>query len=95
MLAAGLKGIENDYPIPDPIDENIFEFTDKKARRMRVRTVPGSLLEAVERMERGELAREVLGDHAFEKFVEGKKAEANAYRLHVSEWELGQYLDNY
>ncbi len=95
MLAAGLNGIEGKYPVPDPIDENIFEFTDKKARRMRVKTVPGSLGEAIAKFERSSLAKEVLGEHSFEKFVEAKKSEADSYRLDVSQWELDQYLDNY
>ena len=95
MLAAGLNGIEGKYPVPDPIDENIFEFTEKKARRMRVKTVPGSLGEAINKSEKSALVKDVLGEHSFAKFLDGKKAEADSFRLAVSQWEIDQYLDNY
>lgn len=95
MLAAGLDGIEKKVAIPEPIDENIFEFTDKKAKRMRIKTVPGSLQEAIARMERGSLVRKVFGDHSFEKFIENKKVEIDEHRLYVSQWELDTYLANY
>ena len=95
MLAAGLDGIEKKITPPEPVDENIFEFTDKKAKRMRVRTLPGSLSEALDKMEKSTLAREVLGQHSFTKFLEAKKAESDAFRRSVSQWEIETYLDNY
>lgn len=95
MLAAGLNGIENKYPLTEPIDENIFEFTDKKARRMRIRTVPGSLIDAIAKMEKSALVKSVLGEHSFGKFIESKTIEADSHRLSVSQWELDRYLDNY
>ncbi len=94
MLAAGLDGLENDVKVPDPIEENIFEFTEKKARRMRVKTLPGSLQDAVAKTAKSSLVKEVLGEHAFEKYIEAKRMEADAYRLQVSQWELDTYLDH-
>lgn len=93
MLAAGLDGIEKKMSAPQPVEENIYEFTDKKAKRMRIRTLAGSLYEAVKNFERSDLAKKVLGEHAFEKYIEAKKAEIDAYRLHVSPWEHKQYLE--
>lgn len=95
MLAAGLDGIENKLEAPKSIEENIFEFTDKKASRMRVRTLPGSLQEAISKLEKSKLAKSVLGDHAFEKFIEAKKAEIDKFRLAVTDWEINEYLDHY
>ncbi len=95
MLAAGLNGIEGKYPVMEPIDENIFEFTEKKARRMRIKTVPGSLFESVAKAEKSALVKSVLGEHSFEKFIEAKKSEADSFRLYVSQWEIDQYLSNY
>ncbi len=80
---------------PDPIDENIFAFTEKKAKRMRVRNVPGSLDEAVRKMEKSDFAKGVLGEHAFEKYLEAKKQDVEGYKLQVSDWELDRYLDIY
>jgi glutamine synthetase len=36
--------------------------------------------------------RKVLGDHIFNKFIENKKIEWDAYRTHVSQYELDRYL---
>ena len=39
--------------IPEPIDEKHFWIHRQKAKRMRIKTVPGSLQEAISKMERG------------------------------------------
>ena len=93
MLAAGLDGIENKIQTPDPIEENIYEFTEKKAKRMRIRTLPGSLNSAINKFEKSNLAKEVLGEHAFEKYIEAKKAKILEYRLFVSQWEIDEYME--
>ena len=36
--------------------------------------------------------REALGDHIFDKFIENKKIEWDAYRTHVSQFEIDRYL---
>ncbi len=95
MLAAGLDGIENKTTPPDPIDENIFLFTDKKAQRMRVKTLPWSLNEAITKMSKSKFVEEVLGKHTFDKYIRAKKAEIEWYKLQVSRWEIDSYLRNY
>jgi len=92
MLAAGLKGIEKDYPLPDPVEEDIYEFTPEKRRKMKIDELPGSLFEAVSLVEKSQLVREALGDHIFNKFIENKKIEWDRYRVHVSEYEIEKYL---
>jgi glutamine synthetase len=92
MLAAGLKGIEKDYQLPDPVEEDIYEFTPEKRRKMKIDELPGSLFEAVSVCEKSQLVREALGDHIFNKFIENKKIEWDRYRVHVSEYEIEKYL---
>jgi glutamine synthetase len=92
MLAAGLKGIEKDYPLADPIEEDIYEFTPEKRRKMKIDELPGNLFEAVSLVEKSQLVREALGDHIFNKFIENKKIEWDRYRVHVSEYEIEKYL---
>jgi glutamine synthetase len=92
MLAAGLEGIKEGYELPDPVEEDIFEMTDAERRRRGIASLPGSLAEAVAETERSELVRDALGDHIFEKFVANKKIEWDAYRTHVSRYELDRYL---
>ncbi|MBN1930452.1 MAG: glutamine synthetase [Desulfobacterales bacterium] len=92
MLAAGLKGIEEKYALPDPIEEDIFEMTPEKRSSKGIDSLPGSLGDAIPIMETSDLVREALGDHIFEKFLMNKKIEWDNYRMHVSNFELEKYL---
>ena len=92
MLAAGLKGIEEKYELADPIEEDIFEMTPSQLKRKKIKSLPGSLGEAVEITAKSALVKEALGDHVFEKFVENKRIEWDQFRIHVSQWELDRYL---
>jgi glutamine synthetase len=92
MLAAGLKGIEEDYPLPDPIEEDIYEMDEAARDKAGIDSLPGSLFEAIQEVEKSELVRETLGDHIFDKFIENKKIEWDCYRTHVSQYEIAKYL---
>ena len=92
MLAAGLEGIEKEYEVPEPIEENVYEWTEEERRRRGIGTLPASLLEAIQLTEKSELVRKALGDHVFNAFIENKKIEWNHYRTQVTEYELKRYL---
>lgn len=92
MLAAGLKGIEEKYELPDPIEEDIFEMTEAERDKHGIQSLPGNLAEAIAETEKSELIRETLGDHIFDKFIENKKIEWDGYRTHVSQYEIDKYL---
>lgn len=92
MLAAGLKGIEKGYRLPEPVEEDIFEMSAAEREKLGITSLPGSLDEAIAETEKSDLVREALGDHIFEKFVANKKIEADRYRIHVSRYELEEYL---
>jgi glutamine synthetase len=92
MLAAGLKGIEDGLEPPEPIEENVYEMTEKQREARGIRTLPASLADAIALTEKSELVRKALGDHVFNAFIENKKIEWNQYRIHVSKYELDRYL---
>jgi glutamine synthetase len=92
MLAAGLRGIEQGYKLPDPIEEDIFEMSEETRKKHGIDSLPGNLLEAIQLTEQSELVRETLGDHIFQKFIENKKIEWDRYRTHISQFELDKYL---
>jgi glutamine synthetase len=92
MLAAGLKGIEENYPLPDPVEEDIYEMDASARENAGIDSLPGNLFEAIQECERSELVRETLGDHIFNKFIENKKIEWDSYRTHVSRYEIEKYL---
>ena len=45
-------------------------------------------------MEADGFIRDVLGEHAYCKYVKAKKAEWFRYRMQVTEWEVNEYLNN-
>jgi glutamine synthetase len=92
MLAAGLKGIEEGYDLPDPIEEDIYEMSEAQMKERGIKTLPGNLYAAILEIEKSSLVREALGDHVFNKFIENKKIEWDQYRTHVSQYERDKYL---
>ena len=92
MLAAGLKGMDEGYSLPEPIEEDIFEMSPVEREANGIDSLPGSLGEAIAITEQSDVVREALGDHIFEKFIANKKIEWDRYRTHVSTYEIEQYL---
>jgi glutamine synthetase len=92
MLAAGLKGIEESYPLQDPIEEDIYRFTPEKKKALNIHELPGNLYEAILEIEKSELVKEALGEHIFYKLIENKKIEWDRYQTHVSQYEIDKYL---
>lgn len=92
MLAAGMKGIEKNYKLPDPVEEDIYHMNDAARKKLGIASLPGSLFEAIDLMSKSEVVREALGDHIFEKFIENKIIEWDKFRMHVSAYEIERYL---
>jgi len=76
-VAAGLKGIENQYTLEPSNNSELL---------------PSNLEEAINVMEKSELVRQTLGEHVFEYFLRNKRAEWQDYRRQVSAYELDRYL---
>jgi glutamine synthetase len=93
MLMAGLDGIKRDMPVPDATDENLYLMDDRK--RTALGTLPASLEEALEELEKDEVIRSALGAHVYERFANAKRLEWEDYKLEVTDWELKQYLGSF
>ncbi len=92
MLAAGLKGIQDRYDLPTPVEEDIFHMTASEKASRGIDTLPDSLYSAIEAAESSDLVREALGEHVFTKFIENKKIEWDRYRTQVTGYEISRYL---
>ncbi|MCJ7605407.1 MAG: type I glutamate--ammonia ligase [Dehalococcoidales bacterium] len=92
MLAAGLEGIKNNYEVPDPVEENVYEMSAEERTRRGIGLLPGTLDEAVALAEKSDLVKEALGEHTFKAFIQNKKIECDEYRMQVTEYELNKYL---
>lgn len=92
MLAAGLKGIEDELPLMPPATTDLSSPSVAQRATANAAALPLTLGEAVEAFAASELMRDVLGEHVHGFLVESKRAEWEAYRAHVSSWELDRYL---
>ena len=92
VLAAGLAGIENEYELPEGAEDDVWSLTDRQRQALGIRPLPKSLGNAIDLMEDSQLVADTLGEHVFDFFLRNKKAEYEAYRGNVSEWELTQFL---
>jgi glutamine synthetase len=92
LLAAGLEGVEKGYECPPPVERNVYEMTPEERAELGIRTLPGSLQEAIEATENSDLVRRALGDEVFESFIENKRIEWERYRVQVHAWEIQEYL---
>lgn len=93
MLHAGLDGIKRKLRPPNPVEEDVYEFDNKKLDEMYIKTLPASLGEALDEMRKSKLVREALGDHTFENYLTAKRMEWDEYRTNVSDWEITKYLE--
>jgi glutamine synthetase len=92
MLTSGLKGIEEEYELPEPIEENIFEMSEEQRAKNNIEFLPDTLENATREMEKSELVRQTLGDHIFHHLIANKQVEWDAYKIHISQYELDKYL---
>jgi len=92
MLNAGLTGIQKNYTLQDPIEEDIFEMNEKERKERGIESLPGSLYEALLYTQQSEVVKEALGMHIFEKFIENKQIEWERYRIHVTKYEVDRYM---
>lgn len=92
MLAAGLEGIEREYPLGPATEDNVFDLGEEGRRERGIETLPGSLKEAIEAFGASDFARRALGDHVFESLLQNKRIENDAFRKHVTDFEMDRYL---
>ncbi len=92
MLAAGMAGVKNKYELPPPTEKDVFLMSDEERAKDGIKSLPGSLIEAIALTEESELMRKALGEHVFRNFITSKKVEWDRYHVNVTEWELKEYL---
>lgn len=88
MLAAGMDGIDEKFRLNHPVEDNIFNMSDRARNRMNIRMLPGSLQEAIVLGETSRFLIRALGPHIHHAYLDNKKKEWEDYRTHVSPWEL-------
>ena len=94
VIAAGIDGIENKITPPDPINENLYDFSQEQIKEMGIETLPQNLHEALIALEQDTVLKDALGD-VVDEFLKVKHMEWVEYMRHVSDWEIKSYLEFY
>ena len=89
-LAAGMRGIAEELPLPEESSAPFSELAASGVTRL-----PHDLGEAVEAFAGSELMRETLGDHIFNDPLTEKREEWAEYSQTVTDWELRHYYGGF
>jgi glutamine synthetase len=92
VLAAGMKGIAEDYELPHEAEDDVWTLTERERKSLGIAPLPSSLSEAISVAEDSELLAETLGEHVFDFFLRNKRAEWRDYRTQVSAFERDRML---
>ena len=93
MLKAGLDGIKNKTPLPEPLEETLLSH--RKARMRQIDLLPDTLGEALTALRENDLVLSALGPYISDRFTEAKQQEFDEFNQHVTRWELERYLNRY
>lgn len=93
LIKAGLEGIKNQESIANPIEENVYHYSQAQRQEHHIQTLPGTLGEALETFKESTLMLEFLGQEFFTKYYDAKKKEWDEYRTQVTDWEVKRYME--
>ena len=88
LLAAGLKGIEDELELEAPVEGDISGLSVYELQQRGMRTLPSDLGEAVALFEGSQLMKDVLGDELHGFIVANKRDEWRTYCSQVTQWEI-------
>jgi len=92
LLHAGLEGIEKGYELPEPMERNLYDLSKEELQKLGIQGLPADLGEAIKEAENSELLQKALGEHAYTRLLEIKRAEFEEYRVQVTPYELKKFL---
>lgn len=93
MLAAALDGIDRGLKPAAPLNNiNVYELDYEQRQELGVSELPGSLKEALDELERDEIVKNAFAPNLYETFVRAKRSEWDDYRIHVTDWEIANFL---
>lgn len=103
IIKAGLDGIRHKVEPFAYVEENVYKMDEEKRDKLGIETLPSSLREALDELEKDKVVRDALGK-AYRNFKEYKEREWEEYTEYlkkrdipletkkVTEWELEKYF---
>jgi glutamine synthetase len=93
MLMAGLDGIRQQLPLPEPLEETLVRQDRSRVRQLEV--LPSSLGEALDVLGQSDVVLSALGPFISDRYIAAKRQEFDEYNRQVTAWELERYLNRY
>ena len=93
LLEAGLDGMDNKIDPGEPTEENLFALSEDEISERGIGNLPTSLWEAYHSLAKDEVVKNALGEKVFNQFYNIKRAEWDAYRVQVFDYERDEYLN--
>ena len=93
MLKIGLEGIKKGMRLMPELESTIYDKSREEIVKMDIDLLPESLDEAVGIFRKSKLMEDLLGESLFDNYACAKEKEAEEYRITVTDWEIGQYLE--
>jgi glutamine synthetase len=92
LLVAGAHGLEAGMELAPPVEEDLTGF-DPASDAMRFEPLPRDLDDALDALLADDVLVDAFDRQLLSRLVDGRRAEAAAYRTHVTSWEVERYLD--
>lgn len=105
QIMAGTKGIIEKLKPPQLKDINVFELSKAEMEEMGINRLPSDLGHALDRMEEGSVAREIMGDEFLSHYIKAKRSHLEdyvkslghrssdcSYKIQVSRYEIENLL---
>jgi len=93
--AAVMDGIKNKINPGKPLNVNLYTLSPEEIKASKIKSLPRNLLEAIEKLQNDNFAKEVLGESMLNQFFAYKMDEWDRYHQAVSDWEVTEYLRLY
>ena len=93
--AAAIDGIKSKIDPGKPLNVNLYTLSPEEIKASKIKSLPRNLLEAIEKLQHDDFAKEVLGESMLNQFFAYKMDEWNRYHQAVSDWEVTEYLRLY
>ncbi len=93
VIAAGMDGIARKLDPGPARNLNLYELSPAQLAEQGIKVLPQNLGEAVDALAADGLFAEQLGSEIIGEFIKLKRMEWIEYSRHVSDWEVGRYLE--
>lgn len=93
LVASGADGIDQEAFLDAPFDEDLGGFDPAETTSAQLHPLPRDLDEALDALLADDVLVDAFDSRLLSRLVDGRRAEAEAYRAHVTSWEIDRYLE--